>query len=163
MARLPTPGSDDNIWGDVLNDYLQTSHNADGTIKNNTVTGATIADDAIVETKLASAVRTKLNQTAPVQSVAGKTGAVTLTKSDVGLSNVDNTSDSNKPISNDTQAALNAKAGIFYRTWNGTAWSARPVTPANVPVVAYSTQDQAAPEPPNAQVGDIWERHPQAS
>ena len=35
----------------------------------------------------------------PVTSVAGRTGAVTLTKSDVGLSNVDNTSDTNKPVS----------------------------------------------------------------
>lgn len=44
-----------------------------------------------------------------VVSVAGKTGAVTLSKSDVGLSAVDNTSDDNKPISTATQSALNAK------------------------------------------------------
>lgn len=47
---------------------------------------------------------------APVDSVAGKTGAVTLTKTDVGLGNVDNTSDAAKPISSLTQAALNQKA-----------------------------------------------------
>ena len=46
---------------------------------------------------------------APVQSVAGKTGVVTLTKADVGLGNVDNTSDANKPISTATQTALNEK------------------------------------------------------
>jgi hypothetical protein len=34
-----------------------------------------------------------------VQSVAGKTGVVSLVKADVGLGNVDNTSDLNKPIS----------------------------------------------------------------
>lgn len=45
-----------------------------------------------------------------VDSVAGKTGVVTLDKSDVGLNNVDNTRDLNKPISNDTQLALNNKA-----------------------------------------------------
>lgn len=44
-----------------------------------------------------------------VTSVAGKTGAVTLQKSDVGLGNVDNTSDLNKPISTATQNALNGK------------------------------------------------------
>lgn len=44
-----------------------------------------------------------------VTSVAGKTGAVTLTKSDVGLSNVDNTSDQFKPVSIQTQNALNLK------------------------------------------------------
>lgn len=45
-----------------------------------------------------------------VTSVAGRTGAVVLTKSDVGLANVDNTSDANKPVSTATQAAINAKA-----------------------------------------------------
>ena len=47
---------------------------------------------------------------APVQSVAGRTGAVTLAKADVGLSNVDNTNDSAKPVSTATQTALNLKA-----------------------------------------------------
>lgn len=45
-----------------------------------------------------------------VDSVAGKTGVVTLVKADVGLGNVDNTSDINKPISTATQNALNLKA-----------------------------------------------------
>lgn len=45
-----------------------------------------------------------------VSSVAGRTGDVVLTKSDVGLANVDNTSDAGKPISTATQTALNAKA-----------------------------------------------------
>lgn len=45
-----------------------------------------------------------------IQSVNGKTGSsVTITKSDVGLSNVDNTSDASKPISSLTQAALDLK------------------------------------------------------
>ena len=45
----------------------------------------------------------------PVTSVNGQTGAVTLAKGDVGLGNVDNTSDANKPIGNATQVALNNK------------------------------------------------------
>jgi len=32
--RLPQVGSDDNAWGDVLNEFLEVSHNTDGTIKN---------------------------------------------------------------------------------------------------------------------------------
>jgi len=44
-----------------------------------------------------------------VTMVNGQTGIVTITKSDVGLSLVDNTTDLNKPISNDTQLALNLK------------------------------------------------------
>lgn len=46
-----------------------------------------------------------------IQSVNGKTGSsVVIVKADVGLSNVDNTSDASKPISTATQAALNLKA-----------------------------------------------------
>lgn len=45
-----------------------------------------------------------------VISVNGRTGEVVLTKTDVGLSNVDNTSDKNKPVSTAQQTALNAKA-----------------------------------------------------
>jgi hypothetical protein len=44
-----------------------------------------------------------------VSSVAGRTGAVVLTASDVGLANVDNTSDASKPVSSATQTALNTK------------------------------------------------------
>jgi hypothetical protein len=50
-----------------------------------------------------------LTPAAPVQAVNGYTGSVNLAKSDVGLSNVDNTSDVSKPVSNPTQAALNLK------------------------------------------------------
>jgi hypothetical protein len=57
---------------------------------------------------------------APVQSVAGKTGVVTLGKSDVGLGNVDNTSDLNKPISTAAQSALDLKAPINNPTFTGT-------------------------------------------
>lgn len=44
---------------------------------------------------------------APVQSVAGKAGTVTLSKADVGLGNVDNTADASKPVST-AQAAADA-------------------------------------------------------
>lgn len=44
-----------------------------------------------------------------VKSVSGKTGHVILDKQDVGLGDVDNTSDSAKPISTATQTALNTK------------------------------------------------------
>lgn len=48
----------------------------------------------------------KLDGTENVHSVAGRKGDVVLAKTDVGLSNVDNTSDLNKPVSTATQAAL---------------------------------------------------------
>jgi hypothetical protein len=32
MARLPIPGSDDGVWGEILNDFLEVAHNPDGSI-----------------------------------------------------------------------------------------------------------------------------------
>lgn len=66
-----------------------------------TQTAATISDFA-----------TAASAAAPVQTVAGKVGAVTLVKGDVGLSSVDNTSDTAKPIST-LQAAGIAAAQAF--------------------------------------------------
>ena len=86
MARLPQPGGDAGNWGSILNDYLATSHKADGTIKDNTigatqlqddsvtnaaladgsVTTSTIADGTITETLLAPPVQTKLNAPATI-------------------------------------------------------------------------------------------------
>lgn len=34
MARLPVPGSDQGTWGDILNEFLVVSHNADGSLKD---------------------------------------------------------------------------------------------------------------------------------
>lgn len=55
-----------------------------------------------------------------VDSVAGKTGVVTLVKTDVGLSDVDNTSDINKPISTAQQSALDLKANLASPVLTGT-------------------------------------------
>jgi parallel beta-helix repeat protein len=35
MVRLPTPGSDTNQWGDILNEFLRVEHNSDGSLKAN--------------------------------------------------------------------------------------------------------------------------------
>jgi hypothetical protein len=56
----------------------------------------------------------------PVQTVNGMSGSVSLTKASIGLGNVDNTSDANKPISTLTQNALNLKAPLASPTFTGT-------------------------------------------
>jgi hypothetical protein len=33
MTRLPTPGSDDGLWGSLLNDFLLVEHNVNGTLR----------------------------------------------------------------------------------------------------------------------------------
>ena len=53
-----------------------------------------------------------LTPTDTVLSVNGLTGAVTLTKSSVGLGNADNTSDADKPVSTAQQTALDLKAPV---------------------------------------------------
>ena len=56
---------------------------------------------------------------ANVKSVNGKTGQVSLDKADVGLGNVDNTSDLNKPVSTATQSALDTKLNLSGGTMTG--------------------------------------------
>lgn len=84
--------------------------------KVNKVTGKGLSTEDYTTTE-----KTKLSgieegaQKNTVTSVAGKTGAVILTASDVGLGNVDNISDANKPISTAIQAALDKKQDKFDR------------------------------------------------
>jgi len=90
-------------------------------------------DDAdvlpIVDASVSTTKKINVSQVkalAPVQSVASKTGAVTLVKGDVGLGNVDNTADADKPVSTATQTALNAKqdtlvSGTNIKTINSTS------------------------------------------
>lgn len=70
MSRLPTPGSDDGVWGTILNDYLGQAHNADGSLKSASVSGA-ISAGSISEAQLSSAVQTKLNTLAGDPAMGG--------------------------------------------------------------------------------------------
>lgn len=78
MSRLPIPGGDDDTWGNILNDYLGVSHNADGTLKNNAVTTGNVTDSSITEAKLAGAVQTKLNASSS-DATASTKGVIQLT------------------------------------------------------------------------------------
>ena len=67
-----------------------------------------------------------ISTVAGVTSVNGNTGAVTIDKTTVGLGNVDNTSDANKPISTATATALSNKqdtlvSGTNIKTINNTS------------------------------------------
>jgi hypothetical protein len=203
MARLPTPGSDDGTWGDVLNDFLSAEHNTDGSLKvrtdgtmvdasgdqslsgTKTFTDPPVvptptdnthaankayvdnvassgAPDATASTKglvqlagdlggtatspTVPSLTTKQAVNAHLTAISGltpaadnilqyKSGAwanrtpaqfktdLVLVKADVGLANVDNTSDANKPISTATQTALNGKASTAHASTHATAGS----------------------------------------
>lgn len=67
MSRLPTPGSDDGTWGNILNDFLAQVHNTDGTLK-----------DGVVSTpKLDSTVQSQLSSIATLANVSATTQAGT--------------------------------------------------------------------------------------
>jgi hypothetical protein len=133
--RLPVPGGDDGNWGTILNDFLGVEHDVDGTLKpsgtisslqklnekgvalgyasldsTSKVPTANLGGSGADSTKFLRGDQTwTAPPSAPVTSVAGRVGAVTLTKFDVGLGSVDNTSDVGKPVSTATQTALDAK------------------------------------------------------
>lgn len=88
------------------------------------------------------------NKTALVSSVAGKTGAVGLVKADVGLANVDNTADNDKPISAPQAAALDQRLVVLIH--NGTSYPARPSVPAGM------VQYKGPTQPASWQTGDTW-------
>ena len=87
----------------------------DGTVTiNNTYALPTASADKLggvkVGTNLSIDSNGVLSASGAVASVNGQTGVVVLDKASVGLGNVDNTSDADKPISTATQAALDGKA-----------------------------------------------------
>jgi hypothetical protein len=66
-----------------------------------------------------SSIQTQLNDKAPLASPTF-TGTVSgVTKSHVGLGNVDNTTDANKPVSTATQSALDLKANLAGPSFTG--------------------------------------------
>lgn len=80
MARLPTPGADDNVWGDVLNDFLAVSHQTDGTLKTGVVGPSSIQDNSIPTSKLdTSAVTTPKLASGSVTAAKLSTGAAPTT------------------------------------------------------------------------------------
>ena len=115
-AALPVVGDSTTLY--ITNDTsLMYRWNGSAYIQVNSVTSwGTITGTLSNQTDL----QTALNLKAPLASPTF-TGTVSgITKSMVGLSNVDNTSDVNKPISSATQTALDTKAPLASPTFTGT-------------------------------------------
>ena len=96
---------DPNDTGSVLE--------ADHADDADTVDGHTVARDVLANEYTNEQIDDMIEQAGTVKTVNSvqpdQNGNVQLSKSDIGLGNVDNTSDSNKPISTATQAALDRK------------------------------------------------------
>ena len=70
MARLPQVGGDESIWGDLLNDFLKTSHNDDGSIKNSSITAAKLAAQTPSSGQVLGYSGTSLTWTTPTSNGA---------------------------------------------------------------------------------------------
>lgn len=78
MSRLPTIGSDNGTWGNVLNDFLSQAHDVDGTLKAGAVGSSQIADGAISEAHLDSSTQTKLDDAVRMSQVGAANGVASL-------------------------------------------------------------------------------------
>jgi hypothetical protein len=96
-------------------DTAVSDHNADTTNVHGIADTSLLATKSYADTAEADAITAA--GTAADSKIA--TAVAALTKSSVGLANVDNTSDLNKPVSTATQTALDAKASLAGATFTG--------------------------------------------
>ena len=136
MSRLPTPGGDDGTWGGILNDFLLQIQASDGSLKSGVVSPTNISAingptagynlsytatgfqwiSPSAHSHAASAItsgiigldRLGTGTTGATTYLRGDSSWQTLDKAAVGLANVDNTSDMDKPVSTAQQAAIDA-------------------------------------------------------
>jgi len=100
-------------------DDAVSTHNSDTTNVHGIADTAALATKAYADTAEADAITA--SGTAADTKIS--TAVAALTKSSVGLANVDNTSDANKPVSTATQTALDLKANLNAPTFTGTVTS----------------------------------------
>ena len=109
-----------NLSTDTIGSFVQSLVAGTGvTLTNNSGENATptVAVDTAVIAPIASPTFTG---TVTIPTGASITAPTGLAKGDVGLGNVDDTSDANKPVSTATQTALDLKANLASPTFTGT-------------------------------------------
>lgn len=121
-ARIATAVSDTEDYAD----------SAVSTHNSNTTTAHGVSGEVVGTTN----TQTLTNKTLTSPVINTPTG---ITKSDVGLANVDNTTDANKPISTATQTALDLKAAKAGPTFTGTLTAADVTISGNLTVSGTTT------------------------
>jgi len=113
-----------NVHGIADTTLLATKTYAEGQVT--THNSATTSVHGIADTSVLATATTVATAKSEAIAAAGtaadtkvSTAVAALTKSSVGLGNVDNTSDANKPVSTATQTALNAKLALAGGTMTG--------------------------------------------
>ena len=135
-TAISTAVSDHNLDETNVHGIADTAELVTQTQLTNAISGATVDQAALAgnglvwdaanseydldNTYITTATQTALDLKAPLANPTF-TGTVSgVTKTHVGLANVDNTSDANKPVSTAAQTALNLKANLAGPTFTGT-------------------------------------------
>ena len=147
----------------TISDFNEAAQDAVGNVVGHGLTysdasGAISVDLALIQSRIlnvtdtemgyldgvTSPVQTQLNDKAPIDSPTF-TGTVSgVTKSHVGLDNVNNTSDANKPISTATQSALDLKANLAGPSFSGTTNAVDLTLSGNLTLSGAPTSDLQA-------------------
>lgn len=98
MPRLPQPGADQGTWGQVLNDYLLASHEADGSLKD------------IAQSQVAG-LGTALSAKADTSALAAKADLVAGTVPDAQLPTRLSSSSLSSSITSGAQSAISSVSG----------------------------------------------------
>ena len=81
--RLPIPGKDDGVWGEILNDFLSQAHTSDGSLAANTVSTAVLQDNSVTASKIVSPIpSSKLDSSVVTGSSVTKTANYTIVNTD---------------------------------------------------------------------------------
>jgi hypothetical protein len=80
--RLPISGSDDGVWGDLLNEFLKVEHNTDGTLKRAAAINGAAVDASVVHNSGAESIAGSKTFTGRMVVNEPGAGASTLTLPD---------------------------------------------------------------------------------
>lgn len=128
-----------NFWDQILKDYIDSADaaNAQG------VEDARTAAQAAQQTADGAEAGAAAANGAIASHAQNTNNPHNTTKFQVGLGNVDNTSDADKPVSTAVQAALNLKANLASPTFTGTPAAPTPSTSDNTTKVATTAYVKA--------------------
>lgn len=107
--RLPIPGQDAGTWGTILNNYLSVELDTDGSLKRGTDIDTALSAAQSAQSAV-SGKESTITAGTTAQYWRGDKSWQALDKTAVGLANVDNTSDTSKPVSTATQTAIDTVA-----------------------------------------------------
>jgi hypothetical protein len=130
--RLPTPGGDAGDWGDILNAFLEVSHNANGSLANNTVGTNQIQINAVTNSLLDSDTQANLTKASTAVQLGGDLGGTNTAPTVAKIQGVNiSGSAANGQVltaSSSSQASWSAPSGGGVSTFNTRSGAVTPQT-----------------------------------